>query len=557
MNAIYYQLICKITYDNNYEDFKLCVLGDQNQSIFKFNKADERFIVYGDRLFDFEFDNFKKLNLSISFRVTNQIVDFLNNCLLGYERMKAQKEGDTVRYIICNTYGTKKNPPRATFEEIEYYLNKGYEYEDIFVLCPSLKSQRTGVRILSNWLTEKDIPVYVPVSDNENLDQDILNNKIVFSTFHQVKGLERKVVLIFNFDESYTKFYNQSCDPNVCPNEIYVAVTRASECLTVFHDNRQNYLPFCNVNILEDYCDVIEYNPLKISKFKMQNKMKLNVSTLTNHLPFEVVEHCTTFFKTKIVKEKKEKINIRGKVKNDEGNYETVQDITAVAIPAYFEYMKTGLLSIYDPKVEEETLLYDENEEYAFSDIDDESEEEIEESKELSIPRLLFLSNLYISKQTGYRFKMNQIESYNWLRRDQLEKCTLRLDKLIGEDVEFNIDFEIDEKEELQNKKLSGVFDIIDGNKIWMLRCLDKIENVHLIQLALNAYVYHSLYPLEDPSFFIVNILTKEVISIYYDIDNLRKMVRYLIIQKYNTEQALSDNKFIESIEKIKHIYYE
>jgi hypothetical protein len=54
-----------------------------------------------------------------------------------------------------------------------------------------------------------------------------------------------------------------------------------------------------------------------------------------------------------------------------------------------------------------------------------------------------------------------------------------------------------------------------------------------------------------------MNILTREVVSIYYDIDNLRKMVRYLIIQKYHNEQSLSDKKFIESIEKIKHMYYE
>jgi ATP-dependent exoDNAse (exonuclease V) beta subunit len=91
MNAIYYQLICKITYDNNYDDFKLCILGDKNQSIFKFNKADERFIVYGDRLFDFEFDNFKKLNLSICFRDTNQIVDFLNKCLFVKQQQPKRK----------------------------------------------------------------------------------------------------------------------------------------------------------------------------------------------------------------------------------------------------------------------------------------------------------------------------------------------------------------------------------------------------------------------------------------------------------------------------------
>ena len=62
-----------------------------------------------------------------------------------------------------------------------------------------------------------------------------LKGKIVFSTFHQSKGRERKVVLVFNFDQSYFKYYGKELDPNVCPNELYVATTRAQEHLSLFH----------------------------------------------------------------------------------------------------------------------------------------------------------------------------------------------------------------------------------------------------------------------------------------------------------------------------------
>ena len=51
--------------------------------------------------------------------------------------------------------------------------------------------------------------MYVPVSDDEVLDQDVMRGKLVFSTFHQTKGLQRKAVLVFNFDESYYKYYNK------------------------------------------------------------------------------------------------------------------------------------------------------------------------------------------------------------------------------------------------------------------------------------------------------------------------------------------------------------
>ena len=56
----------------------------------------------------------------------------------------------------------------------------------------------------------------------EKLDEDILTGKIVFSTFHQVKGLERKVVIIYNFDNSYFIYYEKDKSPFICPNTIYV-----------------------------------------------------------------------------------------------------------------------------------------------------------------------------------------------------------------------------------------------------------------------------------------------------------------------------------------------
>ena len=45
----------------------------------------------------------------------------------------------------------------------------------------------------------------------EKISEYDFKGKIVFSTFHQVKGLEREVVFVFSFDESYYKFYGLDC----------------------------------------------------------------------------------------------------------------------------------------------------------------------------------------------------------------------------------------------------------------------------------------------------------------------------------------------------------
>ena len=112
------------------------------------------------------------------------------------------------RYIICDTFGDKLGSGTRTYDEVKYYLEKGYSYSDFFILAPSVKSIKSPIRQLANELSNNKIPIYVPISDEEKIDEDIIKDKMVFSTFHQVKGLERKIVIIFNFDNSYFLFYN-------------------------------------------------------------------------------------------------------------------------------------------------------------------------------------------------------------------------------------------------------------------------------------------------------------------------------------------------------------
>ena len=69
------------------------------------------------------------------------------------------------------------------------------------------------------------------------MDEKELENKLVFSTFHQAKGLERNVIFVYNFDSSYFEFYDKDSDENVCPNTMYVAVTRAKKKLILLHSS--------------------------------------------------------------------------------------------------------------------------------------------------------------------------------------------------------------------------------------------------------------------------------------------------------------------------------
>ena len=87
-----------------------------------------------------------------------------------------------------------------------------YLPSDIFVLAPSVKNVRSPCRVLENMVKRnyKDkVPIFCPITDESELADDLIKGKLIFSTFHQSKGLERKVVIIFNFDDSYFKFYKK------------------------------------------------------------------------------------------------------------------------------------------------------------------------------------------------------------------------------------------------------------------------------------------------------------------------------------------------------------
>jgi superfamily I DNA/RNA helicase len=264
ITSLYYELVCKIYKDNN-NNVKICIFGDKKQSIFDFNKADSRYITFATQLFNFNNYKWIKCNLSVSFRITKEMSLFINKCLLKENWITSNKiSNNKPRYIICDCFNNYNNFNNfRTFEEVEYYLNLGYKPSDIFILAPSLKSLKTPARSLENKI-KTDLPhvmVYVPVSDEETLDAELLQNKLVFSTFHQTKGLERKVVIVFNFDSSYFEYYKKNANPNICPNELYVATTRGIDHLTVFHHSDNNYLKFIDIDNLSKYC-YFEYSKI-------------------------------------------------------------------------------------------------------------------------------------------------------------------------------------------------------------------------------------------------------------------------------------------------------
>jgi len=499
ISPTYYELVCKI-YKDNLKEAKIVILGDKYQSIFDFNRADQRYITMATKLFNFNEIEWRESKLSVSFRITREMSLFINNCMLGEERIGADKVSSwKPRYIICDCFGDKMGSSERTFLEVKYYLRLGYQPSDIFILAPSIKSLGSPVRQLENKIKRElsNVSVYVPTSEEEELNREILEGKMVFSTFHQTKGLERKVVIVFNFDDSYFRFYKKDKNPNVCPNELYVACTRGLERLSLFHHYQNNYLSFLDKSKLGVYCDV-ENHKINVNNNLKQKNVDTSVSDLIRHINPNILDECVSYLDMKKIRRRDVRIDIALKTQQVDG-VESVSEITGIAIPSYFELKKKGRMNIlrslrmmdFEEKVKpkrSESLFAD----FKFKGKEKEKGYKLEgiDEKNMSPEELLYISNCWNTYKTGYLFKIYQIKEYDWMPKEKLDLCIGRLEGLgISDNAVFEYECVKEDRKELMDRKLIGFFDCMDGDKLYEFKCVQKLEREHFLQLGLYMYL--------------------------------------------------------------------
>jgi hypothetical protein len=567
MSLLYFRVLYRILVDVNNPDIQLCVLGDKNQSIFDFNGADSRFITRADDIFKYNDRRWEKLSLPVSFRVSQPMAMFINHCMLRRNRIEAHNKNTCIKptYMICD--GFIKSTNNMVYLFIKDMLDRGAKPEDIFVLAPSLKSSSSPVSILENILKNNQedrssIPIFVPASDDSKIDQDVIKNKLVFSTFHQSKGLERKIVIVYGFEDSYFTFYKKDHDPQICPNELYVACTRGSRHLVLVHQRNNGYLPFLDRERLSIYCNVYgnvvdENNKPKLSSTKhaiLSPPKKLGVCDSIRHLSVDVIDYCFSRLEIINIKKSEKKISIPDKSIQKDNLYESLSDITGIALPMYFAYKlrpeDNQLETMISRCKDEKDQLIEEKEEENRKIINIHRKKiEQYDARNISIEQLLHIAIMYSCIQSTFVFKLDQIIHYDWVTENNLQ---IGMDRLHALDLTETGQFEKKVKNERQNIDFSGVMDYMDENSVYEFKCVAELTHEHYIQLALYKYLYESEFPNEpEKRYYLHNILTNEMNEIRCTFPILEEMVDYIIEQKYGKKEIQNDCLFFEKIHDI------
>jgi hypothetical protein len=269
LNKLQYNLI-KYIYNNNLNKAYLYIFGDKysfingNAKTFA-NTNSINYLLLAEEVFNFNNYSWKKFDILNSERIHDKIALFVNNCLLLDNVFQTtKKSNNTPKYYICDI-NTK------SLSLINDYLNIGYKYDDILILSPSIKT--FSIKFLIKNLIKQKVPI-------SNTKEDNLN-KILILPFSETKEIERKIVIVFNFDSSYLK-YNKS------PVNLYIGATRATEELVLMHHFKYNFLPFFTYSNLEKYCDVIKICNISIEANKVK---EINLNTLSSTIIDKCMEY--------------------------------------------------------------------------------------------------------------------------------------------------------------------------------------------------------------------------------------------------------------------------
>lgn len=537
LTPLLFEFLCKILKDVIRSPKNMIIIGDPRQSIFQYREADERYIVMADQVMPIK-SAWTRLTLSTSYRVTREIAAFVNESMLEGEKViTAAKDGSPVDYIVCNIYGDRP------YEEIMHFLDLGYRAEDIFVLAYSVKTEGSPVRALANRVASRGgIPVYIPFSDEEPPDVDVLTGKLVFSTFHQTKGLERKVVIIVGFDMSLFTYYIKKDPPKTCPNILYVACTRAKERLVLLHGNKHNYFPFFQYNPASTNMWVEQ--KLDIDRSTQASSNVITVTEMTRHLSDEVIAEVMELLTITDIQEPKEAIPIPDKVWH-QSMCESVQDINGTAIPFYFQVNRRRMLCLEDSLLKKDSDFS--RTVTSLSEMIDDVRDLCASHKEVDMEKILKLANYWMGCKAGLVYKILQIHSYDWLDRETAESCCDRLEEKIGRNAQFERQLQYEDP--ATGKMITGICDVLEKDKMWELKCKKELDVEDFIQVAIYQYL-HRTAP-NGFRYFLWNITDNTIKEVHGTRENLAHMIRILVDHRFRDPGRVEDDVFLDACKKI------
>ena len=533
---------------------QIVVCGDHLQGVYQFKGADKRFLTLASSIYTIPFEPFE---MTTSYRLTHSMGWVINECIYGQKILNTVKEGPPV-------YLFNKSPYRAVYDitnVLQEYIQKGYKADDIFILSPSLRcGSRAPLKILENLIFEKlNLPIYYCTNEDRELNDKVIQNKVVFSTFHQSKGRERKIVVVFGMDESYYEFFAKEESRSICPSTVIVALSRAKELMLIVKDVERRPLPFMkktilemgrssNVKVIGSLCD-IEQNRRQIQKVEGFRKI-----TVTDLVKYIKPENQTAILELKnLLFEKKTEIlddvliNPFVESVDNEGLEicEDVSDLIGLLIPSIYEEMNNGTSSI-------KSAIEMYKKENKMTEFMREKVDKVN-LESLDLNDLLYGIKVYKAMDVGI-YSPFQIDSDNWITEEQVQRIIKNISFHIQDKQVYECDFQESERPIFYHHPdfgriyVSGRMDCLDQNHVWEFKCVKELSLEHFLQVVCYQWLWNLCLrnKYKERKFRLLNIRTGEMYELKNDESMVQMVMELLIMNRYEKMISISDEEFIQ-----------
>lgn len=572
MKQLYFEFVTKFLHQVYYKS-RVCVMGDFRQAIYEFMGTDARYLKNAAQIFTANDLEWVDLQLSSSFRVPKEIADVINDELLKEKFMKGlNEEPNAFEYHIFS-----RDEIKTYFYNEILPLIKEYGYENVFILNNSVKpanwkgASKLHIRI-ANWLTREGIPIYLTTGPKKGDEES--KNKLIISTFHQSKGLERDLVFVLNFNSNYFQI-NKRDSYKTLPNILYVAATRAKKKLVLVNEAKYNALYFLMLNNIKKYikfygtAEEKEKVMLDIKTEHDQSKSFKKIykdEKITSFLPYEVVRYIDKRinFTTLVDSEENFLQTVKPKVPfYRDGNrlYENVEQLTKQILLNYYKYQYLKYPNEMLDYLDEKLGIYSESKDFKIIP----SWASVFKDKYLIWRELNDFSdfmkvvNLYYAIKDDYSFKMYHLreQDYTWLTETEALQVAEFLKETIGTGiVPGSITGQLKSDNSYMNLKLNSKYDYYNEktNALFKVVYDDKVLEEEIYQaVCLNfskKYAIKEIDKFKDASVNIINIKNREIIRCEMnDMQTLDVVQR--LIQASDYDHMCSDEEFLNNCDDI------
>jgi hypothetical protein len=577
---------------------QIVVLGDERQAIYEFRGADARFLSLSSAaMTSLSPYQWTHLALSKSFRLSHENCAFVNNVFLGGEGyIIGSHNGPRPLYL----YGDAFDAGSVSRHLIP--LIHEYGPECTAILAPSVR-QNPQLSLLTNYLVEKHgIPIAVSIADDIPLDNKVLRGKICVSTYHQFKGNERDLVIVYGVDSGYFKFLGRDLPDDTCPNTTFVALTRARKQLVVVHHERNDAMPFMDIEQLHETANFVPIQgdedmpapapPGRPLQLGLLLPLNASASDMSRHILVEEIESiCTKHLQINQAQAPLSNslhIDAPYTVVTDpiKKHHEAVSDLNGLAVVAAYEHALLGTLTSLGAT---KKLL---------------RQHPFPRNTEAQAVWLCREACKYEAKVSGYKSRQLQMKGhpFDWLGA-YLNAARERLEAQFPNSAMLDFEVKLEEEDfsvanplggDSQTTFVRGRADIIryekswstysskalasfslsllstkpeakgkgsiiqmdlDHVSIWEIKFVAKLSLQHAIQACIYAYLWtHKHKRPTPPRIVLFNVRDGEKWDIVPKdgVESLRMVVEETLVAKYSTNHMLTTDEFLRKCAKTK-----